>query len=58
MSRSIGIVIPEGCKQLYVFEGEEDFIREVNSGRMTPLYGLSDKEKSLFPIFIACRSLE
>ena len=58
MNKSIGVIIPEGCKQIYVFKNEDDFMEEVNSGRMKSLYGINDKEKSFFPLFIAYKILK
>ncbi len=58
MCRSIGIIIPEGCKQIYIFENEEDFIKAIESGKMTPLYGANSREISLFPVYIAYRILK
>ena len=58
MNKSVGIVIPEGCKQIVIFDNEDNFIEEINSGRMFPLYGERDEEKTFFPIFIAYKNLE
>ena len=51
--KSIGVTIPNDCKQIYVFDTAEEFLKQLASGKMIPLYGKQEHEKMFFPIFIA-----
>lgn len=53
ISKTLGILIPDGCKQIYVFENESDFLSAVQSGQMIPLYGAKRHEKDYLPLYIA-----
>lgn len=53
MGNSVGVLIPDGCKQIYIFDTEENFLEQINAGRMQPLYGYNEEEKSFVPAFIA-----
>lgn len=53
VSRTLGILLPDGCKQIYVFESETEFVDAVNSGQMIPLYGIQESEREYMPVFIA-----
>lgn len=53
ISKTLGILIPDGCKQIYVFENESDFLSAVHSGQMIPLYGTKRHEKEYLPLYIA-----
>ncbi len=53
ISKTLGILIPDGCKQIYVFENESDFLSAVQSGQMIPLYGAKRHEKEYLPLYIA-----
>lgn len=50
----IGIIIPQDCANIYVFHKEEDFIAQIQSGKMFPLYGNEDyqKENGLFVAYV------
>lgn len=52
-SKVLGLLIPDCCKQIYVFEAETDFMDAVNSGQMIPLYGIQEHEREYMPVFIA-----
>lgn len=39
MSKVIGIVIPDDCKNIYVFHSKQKFTEQITSGRMKALYG-------------------
>lgn len=43
----IGITIPHGCKNIYVFRKKEDFIEQTRSGKMIPLYGNEECQKDM-----------
>ena len=48
----IGIIIPQDCKNIYVFQNEEDFFAQIRSGKMVPLYGNEDYQKKM-NLFVA-----
>lgn len=54
--KAIGIIIPEGCRQLYVFDNKEHFQELVKSGRMIPLYEISEGDKTFIPVYIAYKA--
>ena len=58
ISKTLGILIPDGCRQIYVFENESDFLSAVQSGQMIPLYGTKRHEKEYLPVFIATMDRE
>lgn len=51
----IGIIIPQGCTNIYVFQKEEDFVAQVQSGKMIPLYGNEEyqKEDGLYVAYVS-----
>lgn len=51
----IGIIIPRGCTNIYVFQKEEDFVAQVQSGKMIPLYGNEEyqKEDGLYVAYVS-----
>lgn len=52
-NKAVGIFIPDDCKHITVFDTEESFMEAINSGQMTPLYGVQEHEKEHLPVFIA-----
>lgn len=48
----IGILIPEGCKNIYVFQKREDFISQIESGKMIALYGNEENQENM-NLFVA-----
>ena len=56
MGKVIGIVIPDDCKNIYVFQSNQEFTEQVTSGRMKALYG--DKGYQMEGPYIAYPSKE
>lgn len=53
MGKTIGILIPEDCKQIYIFENKKDFNDQISTGRMKPLYGANASEKDFMNALVA-----
>ena len=52
-SKVVGISIPSNCTNIYIFQNEGDFIAQINSGKMLPLYGNKDYQKEYMELFAA-----
>ncbi|MEI3215177.1 MAG: hypothetical protein V8S90_13585 [Lachnospiraceae bacterium] len=50
MGKVIGIVVPDDCKNIYVFQSNQEFTDQITSRRMKALYGDKDyqKEKAMY----------
>ena len=48
----IGILIPPGCKNIYVFREKEEFISQIESGKMIALYGNEENQEDM-NLFVA-----
>ncbi len=53
MGKSFGIKIPSDCNFVYVFDTKKDFIDQVDSGQMKPLYGRDTSETEFVQTFMA-----
>jgi len=52
-SKVVGISIPSSCTNIYIFQNEDEFIAQINSGKMLPLYGNKDSQKAYMKLFVA-----
>lgn len=56
MGKTVGVIIPDNVKQIYVFDNEKDFKYQIDNGSMKPLYGNKEYETSFMKLYIAYKS--
>lgn len=51
--KSVGLLIPEDCRHIFVFDNKEDFTAQIQSGKMKPLYGEKEFQNEYMKLHVA-----